>query len=95
MRNWLVGFGLSCLLVGAVAFVSRGASAQPLQTATDGRFVVVNGVPSMAAHIMLVDTRTGRTWQVCNSPDSTLSPGATTNVSWCSMGFSGNARGPQ
>ena len=64
--------------------------APPPQSSDVGRYQVVNGVPSMARNIMLLDTKTGKTWVVCASKDPTVY----TETNWCAMRFFGGTPNP-
>lgn len=57
---------------------SFDSDSAAVKAATEvGRFQVVNGTPTMARHIMLVDTTTGETWLICDSRDG--------RTGWCPM----------
>lgn len=73
-------------LVVAISAIALGCerpakNAPPVPSSEIGRYQIVNGLPSMARDIMLLDTKTGRTWILCTTKDST----ATTDSNWCSM----------
>jgi hypothetical protein len=51
-----------------------------------GRYQVING----AASIMLLDTKTGRSWLACMATDST----SDARVNWCAMKHLGTATAP-
>lgn len=55
-----------------------------------GRYQIVNGTPGFARNIMLLDTRTGRSWVTCESKDA----GTATSTNWCAMVQFGNAATP-
>ncbi len=57
-----------------------------------GRFQVMNGTPSLARSIMLVDTVTGRVWLECTTGQKDLSATVTSN--WCAMQFYGVSSAP-
>ena len=56
-----------------------------------GRYQVMNGTPSFARNIMLVDTETGRVWLACE----TKAGQSSTNTNWCAMDFYGTPSSPQ
>lgn len=59
----------------------------PALPAVVGRFQIVNGTPTLTRNIMLLDTMTGDSWQICEAPDGT--------TTWCSIPKStGTATGP-
>lgn len=70
-------------LVGCaiVAMWSCGSATPSAVTPTApvGRYQIINGMPGIARYIMLLDTQTGQTWEVCGA-------GSGKDVaSWCPM----------
>lgn len=45
------------------------------------RYEVVNGTPTFAANIMLLDRQTGRTWRICELNRASL----VSQANWCAM----------
>ncbi len=62
-----------------------------LDSAQTGRFQIVNGTPSLARTVMLLDTRTGRTWTLCEDKSDSMS---TVSTHWCAMRTLGDASAP-
>lgn len=52
-----------------------------VQGAGNGRYQIVNGTPEMARNIMLLDSVTGKTWQICGGNGAAGDEIA----SWCPM----------
>lgn len=65
------------LLMASVVGACSDAAAQQRVEPPSGRYQIVNGTPTYARNIMLLDTQTGRTWVICSARDST--------AAWCSM----------
>jgi hypothetical protein len=82
------------LLVG-VAVIALGQSSplrsqqpQPTDRTAVGRYQIVNGTPELTRNIMLLDTATGQTWQICtiSGPADPGNPGKSIEfASWCLM----------
>jgi hypothetical protein len=52
------------------------STLKPIETPPNGRFQIVNGTPELTHNIMLLDTQTGKTWEVCKIDKED---------SWCAM----------
>jgi hypothetical protein len=79
----------AALLAAGLAVTSCGSQARSAEewgalqarvtrieadSAKPGRYQVVNGLPSMARHIKLLDTETGRTWELCDIAGDAKAP---------------------
>jgi hypothetical protein len=82
------------LLVGFAMIVlgeSRPLQSQQFPSADRtavGRYQIVNGTPELTRNIMLLDTATGQTWQICTifGPADPGNPGKSIEfASWCLM----------
>ena len=79
----LLAFGLVLFTTWRFGCNSQAAS----QSGSVGRYTIVNGTPSMARNIMLLDTITGATWLVCGDPKGEAN-------GWCPLSRSFSAGAP-
>ncbi len=82
----------AAVLQGKVA----GASA-PVESPSVGRYQIVSSVPTMMRGVMLLDTKTGRTWILCSTKGDNTSVNmnsAMTDSNWCAMEFYGMTKAP-
>lgn len=75
---------------GSPTLKARLAAEEADSLGRIGRFRIVNGMPSTARNIMLLDTKTGKTWIMCETKDSTT----TTTLNWCAMSYYGHTGAP-
>jgi hypothetical protein len=52
------------------------STLKPIETQPNARYQIVNGTPDLTQNIMLLDTQTGKTWEVCRIDK---------DESWCAM----------
>jgi hypothetical protein len=71
-----VAIVLSCVFLSAQSRSGAQAS-QPVQHQENARYQIVDGTPELAANIMLLDTWTGESWEVCHNSDG--------ESGWCPM----------
>jgi poly(3-hydroxybutyrate) depolymerase len=92
----IVSLAALVLLVGC----EQGSAALKAKTAAMnaegdslkvGRFQIVNGAPGLAKTVMLLDTRTGKAWVVCETAKEVS---ATTTTNWCAMRVLGTEKAP-
>ena len=75
---------LAVVYFAAVRLASAQGTSQSappraiVQSGGNGRFQIVNPTPERAMNIMLLDTVTGKTWQMCGGNAGAVS-------SWCLM----------
>jgi hypothetical protein len=95
MRGLVLGvvLGTATATTATIALAQTGRGNQAPATPVGrshpdiGRFQVVNGTPSMAANIMLLDTATGESWIKCSSED--------VGSLWCAVPKSEHATAPR
>lgn len=76
---------MKALMLGLVLAFALPAAAQERGNQT-GRFQIVNGTPQLSKNIMLIDTWTGETWQICTNKEG--------EDLWCKMSRSTSPAGP-
>ena len=88
-----------CMTVGCQGAADHTVEISELKTkvaslerdsSKNGRYLIVNGMPSMARYLMLLDTKTGRTWVICTGKDSV----SLTNEHWCAVNPMGESVAP-
>jgi len=70
MTKWIAGLALA-------AGAGLGTAANRAATTDVGRYQVVNGMPTYAKTITLLDTATGASWIACEDKDG--------HQNWCRM----------
>lgn len=56
------------------------------ETSKNGRYTIINGTPDLARNIVLLDTRTGRTWLMCKGRPDDI---ALVDTKWCALEYVG------
>jgi hypothetical protein len=67
MKIGIALLALMGLLVACDQPTQPTPAAQPAQPEIKNRFQIVNGTPELTRNIMLLDTQTGDSWQICGS----------------------------
>jgi hypothetical protein len=76
----VVGMVLLCLTagIGGSALGQVKPAPAPMISSGPGRFVIVNPSPDSVRYIMLLDTQTGISWQICQEDMAA-------RANWCPM----------